>query len=148
MFILLMASAVSLGSLIAVQVAINSRLRVRTGDPVHAALISSSISVVCLFLYAAIVLRQPIPHVANLKAAPWWIWTGGFMGATYVVFSLVLITRLGSAMFLALIVVGQMTVALVMDHFGLFSLARHEISPLRIVGTFFLVVGVVLIRRF
>jgi transporter family-2 protein len=44
--------------------------------------------------------------------------------------------------------VGQMTMALVMDHFGLFGLARHEISPLRILGASFLVAGVVLIRRF
>ena len=29
----------------------------------------------------------------------------------------------------ALIAVGQMTMALVIDHFGLFGLARHEISP-------------------
>jgi transporter family-2 protein len=148
MSIILIVSAIGLGSLLAIQVAVNGRLRVRTEEPVHAALISSFISVISLFLYSAIVLRQPLPNFANLHSAPLWIWTGGLMGAAYVVFSLVLITRLGSATFLALVVVGQLGMALVTDHFGLFGLARHEMSPIRILGVAFLVVGVVLIRRF
>jgi bacterial/archaeal transporter family-2 protein len=148
MSLFLIASTIGLGTLLAIQVAVNGRLRVRTDEPVHAALISTCISTISLLLYSTLVVRQPVPDLTNLKSAPWWIWTGGLMGAAYVAFSLVLVTRLGGAMFLALVVVGQMSMAMVMDHFGLFGLTRHEISPLRVLGASFLVVGVVLIRRF
>jgi transporter family-2 protein len=143
-----MGIAVGLGCIIVIQTGVNGRLRLRTGDPVYAALISSAIAVLSLFLYSVVVVRHPFPDVSQLTSAPLWIWTGGFIGATYVVTTLVLITRLGSAVMFALIVVGQMLAALVMDHFGLLGLPRHEVNLWRVVGAVFLVSGVVMIRRF
>ena len=48
----------------------------------------------------------------------------------------------------AVILVGQMAAAVVADHYGLFGLAQHQITPLRILGVVFLLVGVALIRLF
>ncbi|HEY7033211.1 MAG TPA: DMT family transporter [Thermomicrobiales bacterium] len=143
-----MTIAVAMGCLLAVQPAVNGRLRIRVGDAVHAALISSTISACSLLLYSLIVVRKPWPESAQLTAAPWWLWTGGLMGAVYVTISLVLLTRLGGAVYFASIVVGQMFATLVMDHFGLLGLTRHEVNPWRVLGAAFLVAGVVLIRRF
>jgi transporter family-2 protein len=140
--------AVAMGCLLAVQPAVNGRLRLRAGHAAHAALISTSISTISLLLYSFAVVRKPWPESAQFTSAPWWIWTGGLMGAVYVTTSLVLVTRLGGAVFFATIVVGQMLATLVMDHFGLLGLPRHEVNPLRIAGAAFLVAGVVLIRRF
>jgi bacterial/archaeal transporter family-2 protein len=140
--------AVAMGSFLALQAGINGRLRVRAGDPVYAALISSAISAFLLLLYAVLVVRQPLPEPSRLTSAPWWLWTGGLMGAAYLVTALVLVTRLGGAVWFALVVVGQLLASLVMDHYGLLGLPRHEVNPWRVLGVAFLVLGVVLIRRF
>jgi transporter family-2 protein len=143
-----MGIAVGMGCFLAIQAGINGRLRLRTGDPVYAALISTTVSTSSLLLYSVIVVRKPLPDLSRLTSAPVWIWSGGLLGATLVVGSLVLITRLGGAVMFALIVVGQMLAALVMDHHGLLGLPRHEVNLWRVLGAVFLVTGVVLIRRF
>jgi transporter family-2 protein len=143
-----MTIAVTMGCFLAVQPAVNGRLRLRVGDAAHAALISTTISTLSLFLYSLVVVRKPWPDSAHLTSAPWWIWTGGLMGAVYVATSLVLLSRLGGALLFASIVVGQMLATIVMDHFGLLGLSRHEVNPWRILGAAFLVAGVVLIRRY
>ncbi|MEA2586713.1 MAG: bacterial/archaeal transporter family-2 protein [Thermomicrobiales bacterium] len=148
MLALYMIVAVGMGCFLALQAGVNGRLRVRTGDPVHAALFSSAIAALSLLIYAVMIVRKPWPDPAEMASAPFWIWTGGLMGAAYVVTSLVLITRLGGAVSFALIVVGQMLASLIMDHFGLLGLPRHEVNPWRVLGAAFLVAGVVLIRRF
>jgi transporter family-2 protein len=143
-----MTIAVTMGCFLAVQPAVNGRLRLRVGDAAHAALISTTISTLSLLLYSVVVVRKPWPDSAQLTSAPWWIWTGGLMGAVYVATSLVLLSRLGGALLFASIVVGQMLATIVMDHFGLLGLSRHEVNPWRILGAAFLVAGVVLIRRY
>lgn len=148
MLMLNVGIAVAMGWLLAIQPAVNGRLRLRTDHAVYAALISTTVSTLTLLLYSAAVVRKPWPDSTRLTSAPWWVWTGGVMGAIYVVTSLVLLPRLGGAVLFASIVVGQMLATLVMDHFGLFGLARHEVTPWRVLGAAFLVVGVVLIRRF
>jgi bacterial/archaeal transporter family-2 protein len=148
MLTLYMTIAVGMGTFLALQAGVNGRLRLRAGDPVHAALISTTISTLSLLIYSVAVVRKPWPDPAVMASAPWWIWTGGLMGAAYVVTSLVLITRLGGALTLSLLVVGQMLAALIIDHFGLLGISRHEITPIRALGAVCLVTGVVLIRRF
>jgi transporter family-2 protein len=147
MVVLLMLTAVGMGSVLATQVGVNGRLRVRTGDPVYAALISSTIAALSLLIYSVVVVREPWPAVVRLTSAPWWIWTGGLMGALYVVMSLVLVSRLGGAALFGSIVLGQMLAAITMDHFGLLGLQRHEVNLWRVFGALLLVAGVVLIRR-
>src|SRR5262245_29543979 len=97
MLVLYMAIAVTMGCFLAIQAGVNGRLRLRTGDPVYAALISTSISTCSLLLYSAVVVRKPLPDTSRLTSAPVWIWSGGLLGATLVVTSLVLIARLGGA---------------------------------------------------
>lgn len=57
-----------------------------------------------------------------------------------------MVPRLGAATTLALVVVGQMVGALMLDQFGLFGTPQHPVSVLRIAGAACLILGVVLIR--
>jgi len=83
-----------------------------------------------------------------LRTGPWWMWTGGLIGAIYVAVSLNLAQRLGATVLVAVVLIGQMIAAILVDHYGLFGLDQQEISPLRILGVICLIVGVVLIRAF
>jgi bacterial/archaeal transporter family-2 protein len=76
----------------------------------------------------------------------WITWTGGIFGAIFIATAILMVPRLGAATVLALVVVGQMLGSLVFDHLGLLGLPRHPASLMRLVGTVFLIFGVVLIR--
>jgi transporter family-2 protein len=147
MDLLVMVVAVAIGATIGVQPVINARLGNFAGDPALAALMSTVTSTVCLLVYV-LVIRPDLPSMAVMRSGPWWIWTGGLIGAVYVAVSLNIAQRLGATTLVAVVVLGQMAAALIVDHFGLLGLAEHPVSLLRILGVVLLIAGVALIRLF
>lgn len=134
------------GAGIAAQAAINARLRVILGAPLWAAAAQFIVGLTLILLVAA-ATRQPAPETEGLARAPWWIWLGGVFGATFIVVSIVLTPRLGTALMLASVIVGQLSAALLIDHYGLFGASVIRMSPGRVIGAALLVLGVVLLRR-
>jgi transporter family-2 protein len=147
MTVFLLLVTVGMGGLLAIQAGVNAQLRVRTGDAIQAALVSTSVSTITL-LTVAMISRHPVASIDRLTSGPWWIWLGGVMGAAIVALTLVMVTRLGAAVLFAAILVGQMSTALALDHFGLLGVPQHAVSAPRILGVLLLVAGVVLIRAF
>lgn len=147
MDVMLLGIAVVLGLAVGVQPVINARLGNFAGNAAVAALISTVTSTTCLTLYV-LITRPGLPSWGTLRTGPWWMWTGGLIGAIYVAVSLNLAQRLGATVLVAVVLIGQMIAAILVDHYGLFGLDQQEISPLRILGVICLIVGVVLIRAF
>jgi transporter family-2 protein len=143
----LLPLALLAGAALPVQFSINAQLRNAVGGPVMAAAISFVVGTLCL-LVAFVVSRQPMPRGARLADAPWWVWTGGALGATYVLLSIVLLPRIGAATTVGLIVAGQMVTALVLDHYGLLNVPVHRISVVRVLGAILVIAGVGLIQKF
>ncbi|OXI72228.1 hypothetical protein CFB44_26435 [Burkholderia sp. AU31280] len=139
---LLVAAA---GISVALQQVLNANLRTQIGSPWWAGSVSY---VVGLAAMLAVALLSPHPRVSGTLsgAGSWFSWTGGFFGAVFVGVAILMVPRLGAATTLALIVVGQMTGALVFDHFGVLGIPQHSASAIRIAGAACLIVGVVLIR--
>ena len=83
MAFVLIAVALALGALASIQPGVNGRMRTAVGDPIFAALVSTTFSTTSLLIYTLI--RQPArPSFDKLAAGPWWMWTGGVIGAAYV----------------------------------------------------------------
>jgi bacterial/archaeal transporter family-2 protein len=141
------AVAIVLGALASIQPGINGRLRGAVGDPMLAALVSTTISTSSLLIYV-LITRPGRPSLDKIAEGPWWMWTGGFIGAAYVALAIILTQRIGTAALFAAVVVGQMIAALLIDHFGLFGLDVRDITPARLAGVAFLFAGVALIRWF
>ncbi len=137
--------AVVAGAGVAVQAVINSRLRFLLGAPLWAAVAQFVVGLVLLIAIAALT-RQPTPTTSGMLRAPWWVWTGGLFGASYVLMSILLTPRLGAALMLASTIVGQLAAALVVDHYGWFGATVIPISLTRLVGVALLALGVILIR--
>lgn len=136
--------ATFVGAGLAIQAGVNTQLRVATGSALWAALLSASLTVV-LLAAAQAVQRDPL-DTAALTRFPWWIWTGGVMGACYM-FGVVFLTRpLGVALMFGAAIMGQVLTGLVVDHFGWFGVPVHPVSPLRILGALLLIAGAALIR--
>ncbi len=133
------------GAMLPLQFGINAELARWVESPVRAALVSFAVGTAVL-LVAAIPLLRGLPDTARLGAAPWWVWAGGALGAFYVLGSIVSAPRLGAAALVAVILAGQATASLVVDHFGWVGFEENPVTPGRLLGVALLAGGVLLVR--
>jgi transporter family-2 protein len=143
--IVLVLVAIGAGLLLPVQAGVNAQLRLGVGGPLPAALVSFVVGSVGLAAVLA-ALRVPVA-LGRAGSVPWWQWTGGLLGATYVASSIVLAPRLGAATLIASTVAGQMLASLVLDRFGWIGFHPHPLTVPRLVGALLVVAGVVLVQR-
>jgi bacterial/archaeal transporter family-2 protein len=134
------------GMALTIQVGINSTLRRGLGSPVMATFVSFLVGTIGLVLFL-LLSRTSLPNKAAIASIPTWAWFGGLVGAFYVATTVIVGPRLGSATLLALVVLGQLLAALVIDHYGWIGFPQHSISTLRILGAILLFGGVLLIVR-
>ena len=141
---ILLASAA--GACIALQAAANGSLRTNLGDPRYAAFFSISGTIVTA-VAVMLLLRPAPPAAAAIRAAPWWNWIGGPLGAAIVLAGAVLAPKLGAAAFIAAVVAGQLCCSLLLDHFGLMNLPRQELTAARLLGALLVFAGVLLVKQ-
>jgi transporter family-2 protein len=137
--------ALGTGAALAVQALANSRLRFALGTPMWAA-IAQFIVGLAVLVVIAMVLRQPAPDTGGLSRMPWWGWLGGSIGSLFIVVSIVLTPRLGTALTLATMTVGQLLAALVLDHYGWLGAPVIRLSLPRVLGAACLLAGIALMR--
>ena len=102
------------------------------GSPVGAALVSFSVGTAALTLvYAGLGLR---PDWGAARALPWYAYLGGLYGALFVGMAAYAAPRLGIGLTLVTLVAGQLAAAMLIDHYGLFGLARQPLSTARLGG--------------
>lgn len=138
--------AVGAGACIALQASANGNFRKSLGDnPLFAAAFSICGTVITATV-AMLVLRPPVPSADAIRAAPWWNWIGGPLGALIVLAGAALTRELGAALFIALVVGGQLLCSLLLDHFALLGLQQQPVTPIRVLGALLVVAGVVCIK--
>ncbi len=147
MFVILVLFAFALGVTAVVQVGINADLRALVGNPYQTALISTTVSTVSLILISLFVYHRPYPDGQVFRDMPWWMWTGGIIGAFFVAGTAALVTRLGGSVLFSLIILGQLVGAVVLDHYGWFGVDKHPISLPRTAGIILVLVGAIIVRR-
>ncbi len=140
-----LALALVVGMIMPMQAGVNSTLAINSNGALWASLASFAVGSAAL-LFLVIVMRQEVPALSELKQAPWWAWTGGFMGALFVFTGAILAPRIGATTMMALLVAGQLIMSVILDHYGWATFPQHDINWGRIFGVLFLIVGVVLIR--
>jgi transporter family-2 protein len=140
-----MLLAIAAGAGLALQAVINTRLRDVTGSAIWAALIQTFVGLATLTVLA-VATRDGVPAVAGWSRAPWWVWTGGLLGATYVVAVILTTAPLGAALMVMSVIVGQIVTALLIDHHGWLGVEVQRLSATRLLGAALLVAGVLLIR--
>jgi transporter family-2 protein len=139
--------AVLAGMMMPTQAAVNNKLAGAVGSPILAAFISFFVGTIALFLYIA-ASGIPFGNLFSAKDASIVAWTGGLLGAFFVAATVTLVPRLGVALTFSLLIAGQMLVTLVIDHFGLLGVPVKEANLPRLLGVSFIMIGVILIRKF
>jgi transporter family-2 protein len=82
-----------------------------------------------------------------MRGLPAYAWAGGLYGAFFVTAAAFAAPRIGLALFIALLIAGQLGMALLLDHLGAFGLERRPIDAGRLLGIGAILAGVLLIRR-
>ena len=144
--ILYLLLAIAAGVILPVQAGVNAQLRTALGSPVAAALISFLVGTAGLAT-AALLLRMPLPLARAWEQTTPWQWTGGLIGAVYVLAAVVLAPKLGAGTLVAAVVAGQMVTSLLLDHYGLIGFSAHSLSLVRVLGAALVIAGVILIQR-
>jgi transporter family-2 protein len=139
------AGAFLSGTLVALQAPTNAMLARAVGSPVNAALISFAVGLLALIV--AVLALGVRPNPAEIRALPWYAWTGGLYGAVFVAIAAFAAPRIGVTQLLIVSIAGQIGMALILDKVGAFGLPKSDISPTRLAGVGLVLVGVFLVRR-
>ena len=145
MFVLL---ALAAGALMPVQAGINNTLKgYMQGSAAMAALVSFFVGTVALLVWV-LVQGGLAQGLALSVRGPWWIFSGGVLGAFFVAATVLLAAKLGAASMMAWLVAGQLIASLLLDQSGSIGYMVREISWPRVLGAVLLVAGAVLMEKY
>lgn len=135
------------GAILPIQAGFNIQIGKTVQQPVFVAFASFLIGTIALFIYL-LAIKFNFNTVSSTQSVSPVFWTAGILGAFYVASVIIIAPKLGTALTFSLIVGGQMIISLILDHFGLLGFSIKEINWQRVLGVVFLVLGVLLIRRY
>ncbi|MDT3708687.1 MAG: DMT family transporter [Pseudomonadaceae bacterium] len=133
------------GAFMPLQAGINGQLARQLGSVMGAALLSFAVGTLALLCVVA--AQRDLPALQTLKSLNWWHWSGGLLGAFFIATAAFAAPRTGALLFMALVLAGQLCMALLLDHFGWAGFRPAPLSPGKIAGLLLIVIGVWLIRR-
>jgi len=137
--------AVATGVLLPLQALINAQLGQRTSGALFASFASFLVGTLVLGV-ALLATRTSMPSLQQGAGVPAWAWTGGAIGALFVLSATVLVPRLGAAALICLAVFGQLVGSLLLDHFGVLH-APKPADAMRIAGAALVAVGALMVVR-
>ncbi len=138
--------ALLIGGAVATQAILNSALRGRTD--LITTLFANAIPIILISTLWISTTKNAFSRLpGGGSAAPWWMYGGGILGTFIVAVSMVVLPKLGASWALLLIVLGQLLIGLLADHFGWLGLVQVPINKERILGTILVLVGCWLFNR-
>lgn len=141
--------AMGAGACIAMQASANGKFRQNLGDNPQFALWAMFFSILGTIITACavmLVVRPQVPSAEAIRGTQWWNWIGGPLGALIVLAGAALTRELGAALFISLVVGGQLLCSLLLDHFALLGLQQQPVTPGRVLGAVLVVAGVACIK--
>lgn len=133
------------GALMPLQAGINGQLARHTGNVMLASLISFVVGTLVLLLI--VLYQRAAPAAGAFRELNWWHWTGGLLGAYFIATAAFAGPKVGALLFMALVLAGQLGMALLLDHQGWAGFREAPISPGKLAGLALVLLGVWLIRR-
>ncbi|WP_411080405.1 DMT family transporter [Streptomyces sp. cmx-18-6] len=145
MHIALLAAALLVGCLLAVQAAVNLQLNSAVGTPYGASTIQ--LGVATGLLLALAVATGALGALGGLPDVEPWQLLGGLASPLYITSGILLFPRLGALAAVGLFVTGQMFASLALDLFGLLGIAQKDLSAGIALGALAVLAGIVVIIR-
>ena len=143
----LILAAFATGAMVPLQLVFNGQLGGVTRNAFTASLIVFLVGAIVLLVLVG-VMRPPLPSFEELRAAPRTVWLGGLIATGYIVAIVIITPRLGVGLTTGLILVGQLCMALALDHFGAFGNPQQTLGLGRAAGLALMIAGVITIKSF
>lgn len=140
--IFLLILAVVLGATISIYMPMNGAIAKVAGSPIVANVLFYFVGL--LTSLAMLGLFGDVKTILKLKNLPPCLLITGAMSALMVLGTIFLLPQLGAAKLFLLQIVGQIIMAMIVSHFGLFESAQDPITLQKIIGAAFLVVGAII----
>ena len=138
-------AALLMGAVLSLQPAINATMARIRGNPLLAASISISISLLIVSVLWLIWFND-VGDFSRFKELPWWVVVGGVVGAVFVAGSIITAPVLGVALFFVCMVAGQLIGSTIIDHIGAFGLEVKPVNTIKLLGLGFVIFGAVLVQ--
>jgi bacterial/archaeal transporter family-2 protein len=145
MDVALLAAALLVGCLLAVQSSVNLQLNGAVKTPYGASTVQLSVATVLLAIVA--LAAGTIGAVSGVFDVTWWHLLGGLASPLYITSGILLFPRLGALAAVGLFVTGQMFASLALDLFGLIGVPREPLTVGIVVGAIAVLVGITVIIR-
>ncbi|MGE8499224.1 MAG: DMT family transporter [Pseudomonas sp.] len=133
------------GACLPLQAGINGQLAKQVSSVLSAALISFSVGTLALLIL--VLAQREMPGLSALKGLTWWHWSGGLLGVMFIATAAFAGPRVGAVLFMVLVIAGQLSMAVMLDHFGWAGFREAPISLGKIGGLLLIVAGIWMIRR-
>lgn len=129
------------------QVAFNNKLTSFSANPFTTSLISFSVGTLSLIVYSLCTPGAFHKSLQQLDQAPAYAWFGGLVGAFYIISTIVASPKIGLAVFLSLVIGGQLMMSVVVDHFGLLGAAVKPMNSMKGIGLLLVLGGIFLLKK-
>ncbi|MFB6823171.1 DMT family transporter [Streptomyces virginiae] len=141
----LLAAALLVGCLLAVQASVNLQLNKAVGTPYGASTVQLGVAAGLLVVLAAV--TGSLGALGKLPGVEWWHLLGGLASPLYITSGILLFPRLGALASVGLFVTGQMFSSLALDLGGLLGLEKKGLSPGVALGALAVLAGIIVIIR-
>jgi len=138
---------VLIGTLGGVAVGLQGPIAAQMGKRVGGVASSFVVHVSGAFLSGALLLVRGGEQIQNWRSLSWYMLGSGFLGVLLYLTINHTMPRLGATTALALIIIGQLAMGILVDHFGLFGIAIRRLDAWRLAGLILLVAGGYLVVR-
>ncbi len=143
--ILFILAGIAAGITTTLQGVINTGLESKTGFVGSVFIVTSVSALVMLMLLSVFPAYSNFQNLPGLKQ--WYLYLGGLCGIVIISTPVFLIPRIGVTLTIAAMIVGQLLLSAVIDHFGLFNFPVIKINLPRIAGIVLLLAGVILVKK-
>ena len=141
----LLAMAFVSGALMPLQAGINGLLAKEVSSALNAATISFLVGTIALLILA--LLQRDSVSIETFTGLHWWHWAGGLLGAFFVFTAAFVAPKIGALLFMALVLLGQLSSAIFLDNQGWVGYKEVPINLGKIAGLLMILGGVWVIRR-
>jgi len=134
------------GALLPIQAGLNTKMGKVVANPFWASFISFAVGMVALLVF--ILLTKQKMNAGSLAEVPKMYWLAGVLGAFYITVMIFAFPRIGAALTFSLLIAGQLSVSLLLDHYQVLVQQQQSINIYRILGLLLIIAGVIVIRKF
>ena len=131
------------GSAVAIQSQINALFSKKVGV-LESATVSFMVGAIALFFLAFFFGKG---NFFNVFTVPKWQLIGGLLGAFFIVINIFSVNLIGVAATFMAVIIGQILVGAIIDHFGLFGGVAYPMNMTKLIALALMFVGIYLFNK-